>query len=186
MTTLAVIGTAGGVGASTLAALTFAGLRGRPGGAPAVRGNGSHGVAERIGDDEVAHLDPDAAIWDVGTTGPRAVAAVLERQATIIVLVAPATPAGHADAAACVAGAVERFGEGVLSRISLVLMDVYRSSGRRDTTAAPAHIAVVRVPFDPALAQPGPVPELDALGTSARSGVTAWLALAAGALPEAR
>lgn len=185
MTTLAVIGTAGGVGASTLAALTFAGLRGRPGGAPAVRGNGSHGVAERIGDDEVAHLDPDAAIWDVGTTGPRAVAAVLERQATIIVLVAPATPAGHADAAACVAGAVERFGEGVLSRISLVLMDVYRSDKSRDTTA-PAHIALVRIPFDPALAEPGPVPALETLTKPAQAGVSRWLELAAGALPETR
>lgn len=185
MTTLAVIGTAGGAGASTLAALTFAGLRGRRSGAPAVRGNGIHGVAERIGDDEVPNVDGNAVIWDVGMTGPRAVAATLERQATIVVLVAPDTPAGRADAAACVGGAIDRFGEGVVSRISLVLMDVYRS-GKGRGTAAPAHIALVRIPFDPALAEPGPVPALETLTKPAQAGVSRWLGLAAGALPETR
>lgn len=184
MTTLAIIGTAGGVGASTLAALTFAGLRHRPGGAPSVHGDGPHGIAERIGDSEVPLVDAGSSIWDSGLTGPRAVISVLERPGAIVVLVAPDTPIGRADTAACVEGAVERFGPEVVSRISLVHMDVYRSGSRRRTAPPPANIAVVRIPHDRALAEPGPIPAQEALHQHTRAGVSAWLDLANRALPQ--
>ncbi len=186
MSTLAVIGTAGGAGTSTLAAVTFAGLRHRPQGAPQVWTDGPYGLAERIGDDEVPAVDRSASIWDARAGGPQAVVALLERPSTFVVLTTPSTPVGIADAQASVAHATERFGDAVRNHICVAHVDVYRSGLPRRAPDLHPQVTVVQVPYERLLDAPGPVPAISAMGERTRSAVQRWLELADGALSGSR
>ena len=183
MSTLAVMGTSSGAGASTLTAMTFMGMRDRPRGAPTVLVEGPHGLAERI-DDEVPSVDPVTTLWDAGTGDARSVAAVLEHPETSVALATPATPLGLRDARTIVTASVERFGEQIRTRICLAVIDVYRTGHGSRYRAGPSGVALARIPYDPLLDAPGPVPTTDALGKRTRTALQTWVQLAGGALPH--
>lgn len=178
MTTLAVVGTAGGVGTSTVAALAFAGTRDHPGGAPLLYALPGAGLGVRAGDTGVAAVVPEAVIWDAGVQSPSA-AAALVREGCVLAVVAPSTPLGVVDATA-VLHAVAGLGDGALDRVVTVLVQVTR--GSRPGPVAGLGARPLRLPWDPRLAEPGPVPSLATVRRRTRTAVGRWQHRATAAL----
>ncbi len=177
MRTLAVVGTAGGVGVTTLVALAFAGLREHPDGAPRLLGYASGGLVERVGGDEVAALDAGTALRDAGRRTPRQALELLRSDDGVAVAVAaPDTPLGRADAARYLEVAADA-GDGVGERVAVVLSQVQgrHRGGPGDAATRWPTAVVLRVPFDPALARGGPVAfDPQALRARTRPVVVAW------------
>jgi hypothetical protein len=91
-----VAGTSGGVGATTVTALLFAAMTQDPRGAPLLLDHSAGELGLRLPDgDDVEKVDSRLTLHDLG---PHAAAAVprLEDPRTLLILVAPATPAGCA------------------------------------------------------------------------------------------
>lgn len=172
MKTLAVVGTAGGVGTTTVAALAFAGLRQHPHGSPMLYARPSARLLDRVGDDEVPALNGDLAIWDAGPHTPESAAALLEAGGCAVAVAAPATPLGVADAATFLSTASE-LGEDALAGIAVVLSQVNGPGPAVPTTAIPAPM-LLRLPYDARLAAPGPVPATANLAGRTRTAVISW------------
>jgi len=164
MRTLAVIGTTGGAGVSTLAALAYSLTRvdwqggslllGRDGARLLpVSGNNVPVVDPRASGDGPATL---SVIWDAGVqTAPGAVD-LLRSAGVTVVLVSPATPLGSADARRFL-DHVASVDETLLPRVAFVQNHVYgrhRGGRARDVTAS----AVLQWPYDQALARAGGAP----------------------------
>ncbi|MFC7403984.1 hypothetical protein [Georgenia alba] len=181
MMTLAVLSTSSGAGSTTLAATAFAGLRGSPVGAPTLLGTDRGGLVERAGGDEVHAVNPRAAIWDAGVHTPNAAAEVLASGECHLVVVAPATDLGVADARAFVDAASALGDPRLMERVSLVLNQVYRRTSPRSTTVL-LGLPLIRVPWAAALATPGPAPSPGSLPRKARTAVEGWMHHAATAL----
>lgn len=180
MKTLAVVGTAGGVGTTTVSALAFAGMRTHPQGAPMLYARPSARLLERVGDDEVAAISGDVAIWDAGVHSPESAAALLEAGGCVLAIAAPATPLGVADAAR-VLSTVAQLGEDALGSVAVVLSQVNGRGAAPSTAAVPSSL-LVRIPYDRVLADPAPIPPATGLGRRARGAVTAWQGRAAALL----
>lgn len=172
MKTLAVVGTAGGVGATTVAALAFAGMRQHPHGGPMLYARPSARLIDRAGSDEVPALNGDLAVWDAGRHSPESAAALLEAGGCVLAVAAPATPLGVADASR-VLSTVAELGEDALAGVAVVLSQV-NGRGRPVATAALPSPLVVRIPYDRALATPGPIPPVGKLGGRTRTAASAW------------
>ncbi|GAB2610733.1 hypothetical protein [Pseudactinotalea suaedae] len=172
MKTLAVVGTAGGVGTTTVAALAFAGMRQHPHGGPMLYARPSARLIDRVGDDSVPALNGDLAIWDAGVHSPESAAALLEAGSCVLAVAAPATPLGIADAAR-VLSTVAELGEDALSGVAVVLSQV---DGRGRPVPSPAIPSpmLVRIPYDATLAAAGPVPPVGRLSGRARTAAVAW------------
>ncbi|GAA2752843.1 hypothetical protein [Amnibacterium kyonggiense] len=96
-----VAGTGGGVGVTTVAALLFEGMRSRPLGAPQLLDHAGGDVGTRLpSGDEVARIDPLVRLQDAGRHAARIALDVLARPHDLLVIVAPRTPLGLADARA--------------------------------------------------------------------------------------
>src|SRR5690606_13593253 len=202
MRTLAVVGTAGGVGTTTVAALAFAGLRHHPHGAPMLYARPSAHLIDRVGDDQVPALNGELAVWDAGVHTPESAAALLEAGGCVLAVAAPATPLGVADAAGmlipisepgeeALAGArvaatplgvadaarmlitISELGEGALAGVAVVLSQV-GGRGRAATPHAVPSPLLVRMPYDRALARPGPLPPATALARRTQAAAHAW------------
>lgn len=172
MRTLAVVGTAGGVGTTTVAALAFAGLRQHPQGGPMLYSRPSARLLDRVGDDQVAALSGELAIWDAGLHTPEGAAALLEAGGCTLAVAAPATPLGVADAARFLSTAAE-LGEDALAGIAVVLSAVNGRGPAPSTSAIPSPM-LVRIPYDRALAAPGRLPPVGAMRGRTRAAVTTW------------
>jgi len=181
--TLAIVGTAGGVGTTTVSALAFAGLRGHPAGAPMLYARPSARLLERVGGDEVAAISGDVAIWDAGVHSPESAAALLEAGGCSLAVAAPATPLGVADAAR-VLSTIAELGEQALSGVVVVLSQV-NGRGPVPSTAAIPPSLLVRIPHDAALGAPTPIPPVARLGR-ARAAAQIWQRRAAALLAPTR
>src|SRR5699024_8864350 len=131
--------------------------------------------------DQVAHVRPDAAIWDIGAAGPAAATELSAREDTLLALAAPRTPLGYADVTALVEAIETAQGPAALRRVAVVLSDIYQH-GRRLRRAELPVAAMVDIPFDSALAVSGPLPGPDRLRRHTKIAVRRWIDLAAGAL----
>lgn len=165
MRTVVVAGTAGGVGVTTLAALALASA-----GRPWVLGPQHADTAARSG---AGGAEPatDAAVWDAGVLRTDA---ALQRPALpdlTLALVAPATPLGVADADRVLLRVADA-DPGLVARSCLVLTAVHGRAVPSVRTAAP--VVVLRVPFDRALAAPGPVPADRVLAAATNRAVQEW------------
>ncbi|WP_258724397.1 hypothetical protein [Cellulomonas sp. NS3] len=170
MRTLALVAASSGAGATTLAALAFAGLRDEPRGAPRLLGAERGGLLERADGAEADTVDPERAVWDAGVRPLGEVLAVLGPLDPLVV-VAPATPLGAADARRLLDEVAATDPRG-LDRVTVVLAEVH---GRARTLAAPPGAPVLRLPYDRALAQPGAVlADGTRLARRTRAAVTAW------------
>lgn len=173
MRTLAIVSVTSGAGASTLAALAFAATRDDARGAPGLFGTGGTGLVERCGGDEVGRVDPQSAIWDVGVCAASDALDLLRSGDVAVAVAAPATPLGTADALRLTA-AIAEGDSALLARVAVVQTEVYGRQRGTTLEKTPAG-AVLRLPFDRALARPGSVPEdLRALRRRTRSAVHAW------------
>jgi hypothetical protein len=155
-----VAGTAGGVGTTTVAALLFDGIRTRPLGAPRLFDHAGGDLGDRLpSGDEVSALDPLVSLQDAGRHAARIGLDVLAQPHDLLVVVAPRTPLGLADATALMTAVDERTGTQGRRRTVLVLdapfgpvrdapaIDALRSAYERR--------AVHALPRDPALAVGG-------------------------------
>jgi len=170
--TLAVVGTAGGVGTTTVAALAFTGLRDHPQGAPMLYARPSVRLLERVGGDEVATISGEVAIWDAGVHAPESAAALLEAGGCVLAVAAPATPMGVADAARMLTTVAE-LGEDALGSVTVVLSAV-NGTGHAPSTAAVPSTLLVRIPYDRGLASPAAIPPVARLSRRARGAASAW------------
>ncbi len=170
MTTIVFLGTSGGVGVTTLVALTFTCLR-DAGAAPWVFAPDHSDTLDRAHHAETHHADRGVALWDAGVLRPDASLGSLHRSDARLVVVAPATPVGAADAAS----ALERVADAdqaLAATASLVLTGAH---GRpRRTPGGAFGVPVHRIPHDPALVRPGPVAADRELRRGTRRAVHAW------------
>ncbi len=173
MTALAVVGTAGGVGATTLAALTFLQLRDTSRGAPLLYGAPRSPVLTRVGSDTVPTLDEHSAVWDAGFQTPDQALGLRDRGFAVVVATS-ATALGIADASRY----VQVFGNAGAEALSQFAIVVNRVNGRavlpgslRSAQRVLAPATVHRVPYDARLARAGAI-----TGTSVltRRAVTQW------------
>ncbi len=178
MRTVVVAGTSGGVGVTTLVALAHTGLRASPGGAPWVLGPDGGDAGDRSRCAATEAVDTGAAVWDAGVLRTDAALAHLVTPDLRLALVAPSTPRGIADAGT-VLGALAGVDPGLAARSCLVLTEVH---GRPLRVPPAPHEHVLRVPFDPALAVPGPLADDTALRSATRRGVDLWRAWVADAV----
>lgn len=158
-TDVLVAGTAGGVGVTTVTALLFAALSEDPAGAPLLLDHSAGELGLRLpSGDEVRQVNRRVALHDLGAHADVGVARLAERH-TLLILVAPATPAGCA--------ALDRLlsphdGQPRLQRILVVVAGVF---GRHRITAQVRALGqrigvrgVVQLPRDLALAAGGRIP----------------------------
>lgn len=181
MITLAVLSTAGGAGATTLAAQAFTGLRASQIGAPTLLGTRTGGLVERAGGDEVPASNSQAAIWDGGVHSPAAAAQVLASGECRVVMVTPATDQGVAAAREFLDVAGKLGNPQLMERIGLVVNQVYRRTSPRSMNAL-LGMPTIRIPWSEPLARPGPLPRNSELSRKSRTAVENWMRYAAGAL----
>jgi hypothetical protein len=154
-----VAGTAGGVGVTTVTALLFAALGEDRAGAPLLLDHSAGELGLRLpSGDDVRQVNRRLALHDLGPHADVAVARLAERH-TLLVLVAPATPAGCA--------ALDRllsphYGQPRSQRILVVVAGVF---GRHRITTQLQALgqrigvrSVVELPQDLALAAGGRIP----------------------------
>lgn len=174
MKTLAIVSVTSGAGATTLAALAFAAARNDPRGAPGLFGTEGSGLVERSGGDEVATVDPQAAIWDVGACTPPDVLDLLRSGGVTVAVAAPATPLGTVDllrfAASLASTEADR---SLLQRVAVVRTGVYGPYRGADPEIP--HVgATLRLPYDRRLALPGSTPADGHLARRTRAAVGVW------------
>ncbi len=180
MRTLAIVGTGGGVGTTTLTALAFGGLRTHGQGSPMLYARPSAHLVERVGSDEVAAINGDVAVWDAGVHTPESSAALLEAGGCVLTIAAPATALGVADVLRFL-GTIAELGEDALGSVVVVLSQV-NGPGRPAPSSTIPGSMVLRMPYDRVLARPGPVPQVASLGRATRVPATAWQRRAASLL----
>jgi hypothetical protein len=124
-TMVQVAGTAGGVGATTVAALIFAALSQDVLGAPQLYDHAAGELGLRLPEgDDVRLVNPGLGLHDCGAQG----AAAVERLAdphTMLVLVTAATPAGCAAAERVLDAVVQLHGAGQLRRVLIAAVSVF-------------------------------------------------------------
>ncbi|MDM8084210.1 hypothetical protein QUV83_05485 [Cellulomonas cellasea] len=172
MRAIVFVGTSGGAGVTTLVALTFTGLR-DAGAAPWVFAPERGDTLDRAHQAEAPHADRGAALWDAGVLRPDASLAALRGSDVRLVLVAPATPVGAADAS----DALERLAgadQTLAATSSLVLTGVH--GPRRHSLRGAFGVPVHQIPYDPALVRPGPVAAHGELRRDARRAIRSWCA----------
>jgi hypothetical protein len=155
-----VAGTAGGVGTTTVAALLFDGMRARPLGAPQLLDHAGGDVGSRLPNgDEVSAVDPLVRLQDGGRHAARIGLDVLARPHDVLVIVAPRTPLGFADARALMARVDERTGTQGRRRTVLLLNAPFGPVRDADELealrSAYERRGVHALPRDPALAVGG-------------------------------
>ncbi|MEV7972096.1 hypothetical protein [Cellulomonas sp. NPDC089187] len=179
MSTLTVVGTGGGVGVTTVAALAFTGVRDRSEGAPWLVGPPEGDLVTRAGGDQVARVRMEHAIRDGGVLRTDASVAELIGQGTALAVVTPWSPIGLSDART----AVERVAAvdpAAVRRTAVVLVGRRGwRGGRTGADAWPDAVPVLHLPYDAALHRPGPLPAADRLTRACRESVAAWQQLAA-------
>lgn len=179
MKTLVVVGTGGGVGATTLVALTFARLRGAPIGAPWLLGPVDGDLALRADGGMAPGVNRDRALWDAGVLRPDAALARLNAPDVWLAFVAPATPLGAAD----VSTALDRVATEdprLLERTTVVFSGAF--GGRRLPAAWSSARHTHLVPFDARLAVPGPVAPFEDLHPGTRRALDGWVTWVGAAL----
>ena len=177
-TDVLVAGTAGGVGTTTVTALLFSALSEDPAGPPLLLDHSAGDLGLRLpSGDDVRQVNRGVALHDLGPHADVAVARLADRH-TLVILVAPATPAGCA--------ALDRLlaphdGQPRLQRILVVVAGVF---GRHRITTELSSLglrvgvrSVVRLPRDLALAAGGRIPtvQLSAATVRAQSQLTTVL-----------
>ncbi|WP_169165194.1 hypothetical protein [Cellulomonas taurus] len=179
MTTVTVVGTGGGVGVTTLAALAFAALRDHPQGAPWLIGAPEGDLVQRAGGDQVPRVRVEHTVRDAGVLRADAPVAGLIAEGSALAVATPWSPIGLADARAVV-DRVSAVDPTAVRRTAVVLVGRRGwRGGRNGADAWPDAVPVLHLPYDPALHRPGPVPGPDALGRAGREGVAAWQELVA-------
>jgi hypothetical protein len=164
MRTLAIIGTAGGVGVSTLAALARSVTRSDPRGPSRLLARDGTVLPVHGAGDDLAANGPNgairdgahSAIWDAGAQTPSAAVDLLQTAGVTLVLVAPSTPLGSADAR-CLLDHVVSVDDTLLPRVALVQNGVYgrhRGGWARNITPS----IILHWPYDRALARSGGEP----------------------------
>lgn len=178
MSTLTVVGTGGGVGATTLAALAFTALREHPEGAPWLIGGSDGDLVDRVGEDEADRVRVDRAVRDAGVLRSDAMIAGLIADDGALAVATPWSPVGLTDARAVV-DRVSAVDPSAVRRTAVVLVGRRGwRGGRNGADAWPDAVPVLHLPYDPALHRPGRLPETAALGRPGREGVAAWQELA--------
>lgn len=155
-----VAGTSGGVGTTTVAALLFDGIRTRPLGAPRLYDHAGGDLGGRLPHgDEVGSLDAIVSVHDAGRHAARIGLEVLDRPHDLLVVVAPRTPSGIADATEVMATIGDRTGTQGRRRTVLVLTAPFgpvRDAAVIDgLRSAYERRGVHALPRDPALAVGG-------------------------------
>jgi hypothetical protein len=157
-----VAGTAGGVGTTTVTALLFAALSSSARGAPQLLDHSAGELGLRLPEgDDVRLLDQQLALHDLGAL----VGAGIERLAdprTVLIVVAPATPAGCRAADGELDAVLAEHGRAALRRVLVVAVGVF---GRHRITPALRALgervgsrSVILLPQDLTLAAGGRVP----------------------------
>ena len=124
-TMVQVVGTAGGVGTTTVAALVFAALSQDVAGAPQLHDHAAGELGLRLPEgDDVRLVNPGLGVHDCGAHA----AAAVERLAdphTVLVLVTAATPAGCAAAERVLDEVISRHSAAQLRRVLVVAVGVF-------------------------------------------------------------
>jgi hypothetical protein len=158
---VAVVGTAGGVGTTTVAALLFAELAGGPGGGPRLLDHAAGQLEGRLAvHDRAATRHPETVLHDLG---PRGHGLGLDRlHDAVVVLVAPATPAGTGSADEALTRIDQLGGSAALARVLVACVEVFGhhrlGSALVEVRSRLGEDRVMLVPRDRALAAGGPIP----------------------------
>lgn len=158
---LLVAGTGGGVGTTTVTGLLFATLSDRPAGPPELRDRSSGELGRRLAEgDDVPVLDRGLCLSDRGAHARRC--GLEAAPSDVVILCAPATPLGAADAGRVLDAIEERHGSARLRRVIVVLVAAF---GRHRLSLEVAGLrekvgtrSVVVFPCDLALATGGRIP----------------------------
>ncbi len=125
-TPVLVAGTAGGVGTTTVTALLFAALAQRAEGAPLLFDHSAGELGLRLAEgDDVGQVDPALALHDLGPHGGGAAVFRLADPGAVLVLVAPATPAGCLAADRVLTTVSQRHGNPGLRRVVVAGVGVF-------------------------------------------------------------
>ena len=123
---VAVVGTAGGVGTTTVAALVFAELARGPGGAPRLLDHAAGQLERRLAvQDRAAARHPETVLHDRGPGGSNLGLDPLPDLRAVIVLVAPATPAGASAADDALTRLNQLGGAAALARVVIACVAVF-------------------------------------------------------------
>ncbi|GEK81471.1 hypothetical protein [Agrococcus baldri] len=173
MSTLTVLGTTGGVGATTLTALAIAAAQGQA--APAVEAVDPMPLARRLASDEQGRGRGPGLVHDAGRATPERCAAALERGT--IAIVSAATPLGDA----VLAPLLERIGaEELPGRVIVVRTALFGRPSRIRTDIA---VDALLVPRDPLLTRPGRIADGGAgYRAQTRTALDRWASLTLQAL----
>lgn len=161
---IVVAGTAGGVGATTVAALLFEALRrASTVGAPVLYDHSGGDLGLRLPNgDDVSAIEDTVAVHDVGAHALRGGVEALGSPADVLVVVVPATAAGLVDADAVLEAATRRFGRTASTRTMVVVNTPFGGDVPRAALEAfrvrHDHSTVLRLPADAALAIGGRIP----------------------------
>lgn len=161
---IVVAGTAGGVGTTTVAALLFEALRrASTVGAPVLYDHSGGDLGARLPNgDDVSAIEDTVAVHDAGAHASRAGVEALASPADVLVLVAPATPAGLADADRVLEAATRRSGRTASTRTMVIVntpfTDDVSAAALEDFRVHHGHSTVLRLPADRALAIGGRIP----------------------------
>ncbi|MCL2455463.1 MAG: hypothetical protein FWD18_09250 [Micrococcales bacterium] len=175
MRTLTVTATAPGAGATTLAALAYDLARRLPQGPPRLHAPHDDDLHHRLCAPPAQVVDPGTVVWDAGTLPPGALAATLQAS-SLLALVTPDTPLGHADALEHVDAVDAR----ARQRLVVVTVDLYRTRRRSRPDLPTTHL---HIPHDKAFTRPGPLPhDLDTYAHHTRTAIQRWAAVVTTAL----
>lgn len=169
-----IAGTGGGVGTTTIAALLFSTLARQSRGAPQILDHSGGEVGLRLPEgDDVTAVDETWAIQDLGQHALDTAASLLADPDVLLVIVAPATPAGVAAADRALRDIRERSGATGLRQTIVAVVGVF---GRHQIRTATEKLQntygrglLVVFPQDTALAAGGRVPLSRLSADSARA-----------------
>lgn len=175
MSALTVLGTTGGVGATTLSALAIAAAQGQGHTAPAVEAFDPVPLARRLARDDHGRGRGPGLVHDAGRATPERCLAALARGP--IAIVSGATPLGDA----VLAPLLERIGaEELPGRVIVVRTALF---GRPAAIRSDIAVDALLVPRDPLLALPGAIPADRAeCRPQTRTALDRWASLALQAL----
>lgn len=160
---VAVAGTGGGVGCTTVTALMFSMLTNRTGRSPVLYDHSGGTLGARLPEgDEVLDLDTTVALHDLGPHAFGAGIELLNDPAALLIVVSPLTPAGANALDELVESVDARFGARGRKRVLGALTPVFGRHRMRGRLArlVDTHgpTAIVPFPADPALAAGGRIP----------------------------
>lgn len=125
-TRIVVAGTSGGVGTTTVTALLFDARRSEPQGAPRLFDHSGGDLGARLAEgDDAPTLQKKLGLHDLGAHARTEGVAMLADPSVILVVVAPATPAGCSAAEAVLADISARYSSTGLSRTLVALVGTF-------------------------------------------------------------